>query len=264
MQKCLIWLSVFCSVVEAMKANHHVLERAYRRDVWLANSLLDLIVERLAHDPSVALNLDPLNLDEVAMDRGRIFNVTVEGLSRLQRSANTTLRLLNPSTVTIGGQLTFGNLFIKSMYNFKPLPVLELEGHMDVLLSGLTVDIEIRVTHEVPVLTQFKVVQFGVADVTRFTGATVALNWLGRILTTELLRQYKEYIVISIETKAKSFIDSVLDNIKLPFRSKFLEITNHSRKAKRERKVIRRKASTPSLVAVPQLAGRTRLLLGWR
>lgn len=262
MQKCLIWLSVFCSVVEAMKVNHHVLERAYRRDVWLANSLLDLIVERLARDPSVSASLDPLNLDEVAMERGRIFNVTVEGLSRLQRSANTTLRLLNAFTVTIEGQLSFGNLFIKSMYNFRPLSVLELEGHMDVLLTGLTVDIEIRVTREVPVLTQFKVVEFGVADVTRFTGATVALNWLGRILTTELLRQYKEYIVISIETKAKSFIDSVLDNIKLPFRSKFLEITNHARRARRERKVIRRKHSTASFVALPQLAARTRLPLG--
>lgn len=224
-----------------MKLDQHALERAYRRDVWLANSLLDLIVERLAREPSVSGVLDPLNLDEVAMDRGRIFNVSVEGLSRLHRSADTALQLRNAFTVTIEGQLSFGSLFIKSMYHFKPISVLELEGHMDVLLTGLTVGIEIRVKHEVPVLTQFKVVEFGVADVTRFTGATFALNWLGRILTTELLRQYKEYIVITIETKAKSFIDSVLENIKLPFRSKFLQIMNHARKAHRERRVIRRK-----------------------
>ncbi|KAL3190735.1 hypothetical protein MRX96_019002 [Rhipicephalus microplus] len=175
------------------------------------------------------------------MDRGRIFNVSVEGLSRLRRSADTVLRLRNAYTVTIEGQLTFGNLFIKSMYQFKPISVLELEGHMDVILTRLTVSVEIRVQHEVPVLTQFKVIEFGEADVTRFTGATIALNWLGRILTTELLRQYKEYIVITIETKAKSFIDSVLENIKLPFRSKFLEITNHARKTHRERRLIRRK-----------------------
>lgn len=93
--------------------------------------------------------------------------------------------------------------------------------------------------HEKLALSQ--VVDFGVADVTRFTGATIALNWLGRILTTELLRQYKEYIIISVETKAKWFIDSVIDNIKLPFRSKFLEITNHARKVHRDRKVIRRR-----------------------
>ncbi|KAL1440091.1 hypothetical protein MTO96_009905 [Rhipicephalus appendiculatus] len=240
MQKCLIWLSILCTALEAMKLDQSVLERAYRRDVWLANSLLDLIVERLDRDPSVSAALDPLTLDEVIMDRGRIFNVSVEGLSRLRRSADTVLRLRNAYTVTIEGQLTFGNLFIKSMYQFKPISVLELEGHMDVILTGLTVGIEIRVQHEVPVLTQFKVIEFGEADVTRFTGATIALNWLGRILTTELLRQYKEYIVITIETKAKSFIDSVLENIQLPFRSKFLEITNHARKTNRERRIIRR------------------------
>ncbi|XP_049520494.1 uncharacterized protein LOC125944204 [Dermacentor silvarum] len=157
MQKCLIWLSILCSIVEAMKLDERVLKRAYRRDVWLANSLLDLIVERLARDPSVSAALDPLTLDEVVMDRGRIFNVSVEGLSRLHRSADTVLRLRNAYTVAIEGQLTFGSLFIKSMYHFRPISVLELEGHMDVLLTGLTVGIEIRVQHEVPVLTQFKV-----------------------------------------------------------------------------------------------------------
>ncbi|XP_040359339.1 uncharacterized protein LOC121047807 [Ixodes scapularis] len=176
------------------------------------------------------------------MDNGRIFNVSVEGLCRLRRIKDTALRVLNRTTVCIEGHLRFGNLSVKSLYTFRPIAVLELDGHMDVLLVGLTVEIQIRVKNEVPVLTQFKVVDFGVADVTRFTGATIALNWLGRILTTELLRQYKEYIVITIETKAKSFIDSVIDNIKLPFRSKFLEITNHARKAHyRDRKIIRRK-----------------------
>ncbi|XP_064485832.1 uncharacterized protein LOC135398344 [Ornithodoros turicata] len=238
MHKCLIWLCLICTAAGFAKINQRILARAYRRDVWLANNLLDLIVERLGHDPSVASTLDPLTLEEVLLDRGRIFNVTVEGLSRLRRTADTILRVLDSSTVAIDGQLGFGNITIRSLYNFRPVTVLELEGHMDVLLVGLTVGLQIRVKDEVPVLTQFKVIDFGVADVTRFTGATIALNWLGRILTTELLRQYKEYIIITIESKAKSFIDSVIDNIKLPFRSKFLELKNHARKVHRERRVV--------------------------
>lgn len=137
--------------------NQRSLARAYRRDVWLANSLLDLIAERLEKDPSVSSTLDPLTLDEVVMDRGRIFNVTVGGLSRLRRNADTRLRVLDKATVGIEGQLRFDNLSVKSNYNFRPVSVLDLEGHMDVLLVGLTVGLEIRVKDEVPVLTQFKV-----------------------------------------------------------------------------------------------------------
>ncbi|CAN7946771.1 unnamed protein product, partial [Ixodes hexagonus] len=185
------------------------------------NDVVDGLLRQFRENEAIQGKINPLviggrlNLDD---GKGYVEDVVVYGLPSLQRHGTVNVTLHNSHFTTVRGRLGAENIRMSGKYLYRMNRFFKLQGNLGARLSRILADIAIEVDVETKkaTLKEFKIVDMGDLKVTRFTGASFAFNWLGKVILNKVLKNKNSYMSERVEAGAVEAFNRLLQSKQVP------------------------------------------------